>query len=303
MAQNYSARFRGGTWSRVFDVCNYIFMALLGLITVGPFIYLLLGSLTETDYYRSVGVTLNPAHWSLDTYAILLGSSSRIYRALQVSLFVTFVGTALSLVVTAALAYGLAQKGLPGRTFFRFMIFFTMLFSGGMVPFYLVVNAFMLTDTVWSLIIPFLVNAWYMFIMVKFFESLPQELSDAARIDGCSEFGTFVRIALPLSKPVLASIGLFYAVSYWNTWFWALLFIRDSRLQPLQLVLHGILSDLLLVLDPETAAEAAQQAAEMPPMEVLRMGAIVVTVLPIVLVYPFLQRYFVKGVMIGAIKG
>jgi putative aldouronate transport system permease protein len=139
---------------------------------------------------------------------------------------------------------------------------------------------------------------------MKFFQSLPADLEDAARIDGCSELAIFWRIILPLSKPVLATIGLFYAVAYWNEWFWATIFITKAELMPLQLVLRGILSQLLQVFDPQAQIDQAQQAAQvMPPVEVLRMAAIIVTILPIALVYPFLQKYFVKGVMIGAIKG
>jgi putative aldouronate transport system permease protein len=159
-------------------------------------------------------------------------------------------------------------------------------------------------DTLWSLIVPFLISPWFLLIMMKFFESLPRDLEDAGRIDGCSEIGIFWRIVLPLSKPVLATIGLFYAVDRWNEWFWASIFLTDTTLHPLQLVLRAILSTMLPITDPNAAADLAQQQMTAPPpLEVLRMASIVVAVLPIALVYPFLQRYFVKGVMIGAIKG
>jgi len=196
-----------------------------------------------------------------------------------------------------------AQKDLPGHNLLVFFVFFTMLFSGGMVPFYLIVQGLGLVDTIWAMIIPFMSDAWYMFIMVKFFESLPQDLFDSARIDGSSEFGIFWRIVIPLSKPVLATIGLFFAVYFWNQWFWPMVFIRDATMMPLQVVLRGVLSQLMPVLNPNAAAQQAQMLSKMPPMEVLRMATIMVTVLPIAVVYPFLQRYFVKGVMIGAIKG
>ncbi len=297
-------RIRESFGSRLFDVFNYAFLAFLGLITVGPFIYLVFGSLTESTYFRAIGVSISPQHWSLDSYALLLGSGSRIYQAIRITVFITAVGTALSLLVTAGLAYGLSKSEIPGHNALLFFVFFTMLFGGGMVPFYLVVNWLGLVNTVWSLIIPMMVNAWNMFIMMKFFQSLPPELEDAARIDGSSELGIFWRIVLPLSMPVLATIGLFYAVAYWNEWFWATIFITKQELMPLQLVLRGILSQLLQVLDPQAAIDQALQAQQVvPPVEVLRMAAIIVTILPITLVYPFLQRYFVKGVMIGAIKG
>jgi putative aldouronate transport system permease protein len=299
-----SIRIRASLGSRLFDLANYVFLALLGLVTVGPFLYLILGSLTEAGYYRSVGVSFTPAHWSLDSYEVLLGPGSRVYQALKVTGFITGVGTTLSLLTTAGLAYGLSKHQVPGRNLIVFLIFFTMMFGGGMVPFYLVVKGLGLINNPWALILPFLVNAWWTLIMMKFFEALPAELEDAARLDGCSEIGIFWRIVIPLSKPALATIGLFYAVNYWNEWFWATIFLTEPYLLPLQLVLRGILSQLLQVMDPQTAAEQAAMAnVNMPPVEVLRMAAIVVTVLPITLVYPFLQRYFVKGVMIGAIKG
>jgi putative aldouronate transport system permease protein len=298
------SRIRTSAASRAFDWANYAFLALLGLVTIGPFLYLIVGSLTETDYYRRVGVSFSPAHWTLDSYQLLLGPGSRVYQALKVTGFITVVGTTLSLLTTAGLAYGLSKKDVPGRTLLVFFVFFTVMFGGGMVPFYLVVKTLGLINNPWALILPFLVNAWYTLIMMKFFESLPAELEDAARLDGCSELGIFVRIVVPLSKPVFATIGLFYAVNYWNEWFWATIFLTEHYLLPLQLVLRGILSQMLMVMDPDAAVEQARTASTaMPPVEVLRMAAIVVTVLPITLVYPFLQKYFVKGVIVGAIKG
>jgi putative aldouronate transport system permease protein len=297
-------RIRQSPASRAFDVANYVFLFMLGVVTIGPFLYLIFGSLTETDYYRKVGVSFTPAHWTLDSYQLLLGPGSRVYQALKVTSFITLVGTFLSLLVTAGLAYGLSKKDVPGRNILVFFVFFTVMFGGGMVPFYLVVKTLGLINNPWALILPFLVNAWFTLIMMKFFESLPPELEDAAKLDGCSELGIFARIVVPLSKPVFATIGLFYAVNYWNEWFWATIFLTEHYLLPLQLVLRGILSQMLMVMDPDAAAEQARQMnTSLPPVEVLRMAAIIVTVLPITLVYPFLQKYFVKGVMVGSIKG
>jgi putative aldouronate transport system permease protein len=304
MSDRTHARIRTSLGSRIFDTFNYALLALLGLLTVGPFLYLVIGSLTDATTYRLSGVSLSPASWTFDSYRVLLGGASRVYQALRVTIFITVVGTILSLTTTAALAYGLSKKQVPGRNLLVFLVFFTILFNGGLVPFYLVVKWGGMIDTLWSLIVPFMISAWYLLIMMKFFEALPSELEDAGRIDGCSELGIFWRIVLPLSKPVLATIGLFYAVERWNEWFWATIFLTDDSLLPLQLVLRGVLSQMLHITDPNAAVDAAKMAvSEMPPVEVLRMAAIVVTVLPIALVYPFLQKYFVKGVMIGAIKG
>lgn len=293
-----------GIVSLTFDALNYVLLALLGIVTLGPFIYVVLASLTQTDYYRAVGVSLLPAHWTLNAYGILLGGDSRVYQSLKITVFETALGTFLSLMICAGLAYGLAKKDLPGRNILIFFVFFTLLFGGGFVPFFLVVQALGMVNTVWSLIVPAVVNVWYMFIMMKFFEALPRDLEDAARIDGSSEVGIFWRIILPLSKPVMAAIGLFFAVDYWNQWFWATVFLTNDQLFPLQLMLRGILDQTLEVTNPETLAEMARsQQNQLPPTEILQMAAIVVTILPIVLVYPFLQKYFVQGILIGSIKG
>ena len=296
-------KIRAGRGSQIFDVINIVLLAGLCVLTLGPFVYLIMGSLTNTQSYRTAGVTLNPANWTLDAYLVLLSGSSRILRSLGITLLVTLGGTALALLISASLAYVLSQKQLPGRRAMLLFVLFTMLFNGGLVPFYLVVQWLGMIDTVWSMFIPFLSDALYILIMVKFFELIPQDLIDSARIDGCSEVGIFARIVLPLSLPVLATIGLFFAVYYWNQWFWPSIFIRDTELLPLQNILRGILSQSMPVTNPNAAMSQARAAQNMPSVEVLRMAAIIVTVLPIAVVYPFLQRFFVKGVMLGAIKG
>jgi putative aldouronate transport system permease protein len=296
-------RIRESAASRIFDMANYLLLAGLGIVALLPFLYIVAGSLTTPLYYRLVGVSFDPVNWTLDSYRLLLGHGSRLLQSFKVTGFVTVVGTLLSLSATTALAYGISKKELPGHRFFVWFLFFQMLFGGGLIPFYLVVKSLGLINTVWAMILPGAVSAWYVFIIVRFFEALPSDLEDAARMDGCSELGILWHVILPLSKPVLATIGLFYAVGLWNQWFWATVFITDPNLKPLQLVLRDMLSQLIPIADTATAIEMSKAAQEMPPIEVLRMAAIVVTVLPIVVVYPFLQKYFVKGVMIGAIKG
>ncbi|NLE46425.1 MAG: carbohydrate ABC transporter permease [Chloroflexi bacterium] len=304
-AASLGPRGRSSWASRLFDTANHAALVLLGVVTIGPFLYILAGSLTEARWYQRAGVTFNPMHWSLASYRILLGSASIIYDAMRVTIFITLVGTFLSLLCSALMAYGLADRELPGRKVLVFLVFFTMMFGGGMVPFYLVVRGVGLINSPFALIIPMLVGAWYVFMMIKFFDSLPDGILDAARIDGCGEMGIFVRIALPLSKPILATIGLFYAVGYWNEWFWAQIFLSDRQLYPLQMVLYSILNQMMLVTDPSRAVEEMKQQMDtiMPAQVVLRMATIMITVTPIAAVYPFLQKHFVKGVMIGAIKG
>jgi putative aldouronate transport system permease protein len=296
-------RIRDSFGSRAFDSVNVVILVLVSLVTLGPFLYIILGSLTNSEYYRLNGVAISPANWSLDSYRVLLSAASRLVPAFKISLLTTVVGTFLGLAITSSLAFVVSRRELPGHNILVFLLFFTMIFNGGMVPFYLIVNGLGLTNSIWSIVVPFMSDAWFIFIMVKFFESLPQELFDSARIDGCNDIGLYFRIVLPLSKPVMTTIGLFFAVYFWNQWFWPMIFLQNSELHPLQLVLRAILASMMPVINPNAAVQQAQMLAKMPPVEVMRMAAIIVTILPIAMVYPFLQRYFVKGVMIGAIKG
>jgi putative aldouronate transport system permease protein len=303
LSKTRSNRIREGFWSRAFDFFIVFVLVIISILTLGPFLYIIFGSLTNSDYYRTTGVTLNPAHWSFASYQVLLSSASRLVPAFDITLLITVVGTLLGLAITSSLAFVVSRRELPGHNVLVFLLFFTMIFNGGMVPFYLIVNGLKLTNSIWSMVVPFMSDAWFIFIMVKFFESLPQDLFDSARIDGCSDIGLYFRIVLPLSKPVLTTIGLFFAVYFWNEWFWPMIFIQNSDLHPLQMVLRAILASMMPVINPNAAMQQAQMTAKMPPVEVMRMAAIIVTILPIAIVYPFLQRYFVKGVMIGAIKG
>jgi putative aldouronate transport system permease protein len=256
-----------------FDVVNYALLAVVGFLTGFPFLYALLGSLTGPLRYRLSGVSYNPSHWTLYWYRHLLSGSSPVYRGLQVSLFVTTVGTLLSVMTTSALAYGLSKRNVPGTRLLTFLIFLTMMFERGMVPFYLVVRWLRLTNTLWSLIVPLMINAFYLFVMIKSLESLPADVEDAARMDGCSEIGTFVRIVLPLCKPFMVTIGLFYAVDYWNEWFWPLIFLENTGLYPLQLVLRGLVG-------------GGRGAG---------MAAIVLSALPVIGLAVSLQRHFIRG--------
>ena len=196
-------------------------------------------------------------------------------QALQVSVAITVTATVLGLLVTAALAYGLSRPGVPGSRPLRLLVLYTMLFQGGMVPFYLVVRWLGLTNTFWSLVIPFLVNAWYLFILVRFFEGFPSEVADAAHLDGCNDLQVFACMVLPMSRPALAAVGLFYAADHWNQWFWAMVFLEDRRLHPLQLVLRGLIG---------------RSAGDHYPIE-----AMVLTALPILVLALVLQRHLQSG--------
>lgn len=296
-------RIRAGFGETVFNLANLLVLLTLTLAILGPFLYIVFGSLTKTSYFRVHGVSVSPANWSFNTYRLLLGSASKMIPAFNITLLITLIGTTAGLFITSALAFVVSRKELPGHNLLVTMIFFTMIFNGGMVPFYLVVNGLKMTNTIWSMVLPFISDAWFIFIMMKFFESIPADLFDAAKIDGCSEIELYFRIVAPLSKPVMATIGLFFAVYFWNQWFWPMVFIQNSEIFPLQLVLRAILSSMMPVLNPNAAVQQAKLLSEAPPPEVLRMAAIIVTILPIAIVYPFLQRYFVKGITLGSVKG
>ena len=238
-----------------------------------------------------------PKHPTLENYKYVLSGNS-IFRAYGVTVFRTVVGTLLNLVITVMTAYPLSKKFLPGRNVLMQIFFFTMIFSGGMIPTYLVVKTFKLSNTIWALIIPSLLNVYNMIIMRTFFEGISEELEDAARIDGCSEWKTLLKIVLPVSKPTLASIALFYAVWHWNSFFDVVLYITDRKLWPLQTLLREVVLTMSMA---ELNAQMADVAA--PPSSSVIAATVMVSTVPILAVYPFLQKYFVKGVMVGAVKG
>jgi len=288
-------------WDVLFNVSNGLFLLLVMLSMLLPFLMIVSTSFSsEVDIIKN-GYAVFPRVFSLDAYRYVFAKGSRMYSAYGVTLFVTTVGTVLSLFITSMLAYGLSKKRMPGHGFFTFLIFFTMLFNGGMIPWYLVCKAVGLQNNIWSMIVPSLINTFYMFIIRNYFQSLPQELEEAANIDGASQFYFFIRIVLPLSTPALATIGLFYAIEYWNSWYTALMFIRDINLYPLQMLIREILSRLSAMTSSITAG--MNSIGGQLPAESLKMAMVVVAAGPILLFYPFAQRYFVSGIMVGAVKG
>lgn len=216
-----------------------------------------------------------------------------VIRSLGISVGVTVVGTIINLFFTATMAYGLSRNDLYGKKVLLNMVLFTMVFNGGMIPTFLVVKALGMYDTYSALILPAAISAYNMLIVRNFFMELPQGLEEAASIDGCTDIGIFIKIALPLSLPCLATFGLFYAVGHWNNYFGALLYLGDSTKYPFQLVLRN----MVMITQADTPD------GEDLPQETLKMAVIVVGTVPILIVYPFLQKYFAAGVMVGAIKG
>ena len=284
---------------RIFIIVIYIILLLTGAITLFPFLDVVFNSLMSSkELVESAKVVIAiPKHPTLENYAYVLSGNS-IFRAYGVTIFRTLIGTLLNMIITVLTAYPLSKKFLPGRSMIMQIFFFTMIFSGGMIPTYLVVNSFKLTDTVWAMIIPGLLNVYNMIIMRTFFEGIPEELEEAARIDGCSEWKTLWKIILPVSKPALASISLFYAVWHWNSFFDVVLYITKRELWPLQTLLREVVLTMSMA---ELNANMADVAT--PPSSSVIAATVMVSTLPILIVYPFLQKYFVKGVMIGAVKG
>jgi len=287
--------------SKVFNIVNSIILIGIGIITLFPLYYVFVVSFTDAkEYAEKNGFILFPTEFSIAAYKYLFTTSSFI-KATGVSTFLATVGTALSLLVTAAISFGLSRKRLRGRSFIMLAIILTILFNPGIIPPYLVVREFGLINSVWSLIIPVLTSGWYVLLMKSFFDNIPVELEEASMIDGNSDLGTFFRIVLPLSIPSLAAFGLFYAVAYWNTFFSAVLYIQDYAKMPLQIVLRNMLVDSSMSTSGATAMEMLSEGQI--PTETIKMAAVVISTLPILCVYPFLQKHFAKGVMLGSVKG
>ena len=281
---------------KAFQALNVVLLVGFSLVCLLPFLHVIGSSFASPGELATRPFVLIPDEFTVDAYRYVL-STPTIFRAMGVSVFVTVVGTFLSLLVTALMAYALSKKYLRGRRIINFLVVFTILFSGGMIPTFIVVNSLGLLDSLWSLILPVTVNAFNLIIMRSFFQSIPDSLEEAARIDGCSDFGVFWRIVLPLSLASIATIGLFYAVAYWNTYMWAMLFINDSSKWPIQVLLRQI----VIVASGINADSSVVDVV--PPAQSVKMAVIAIATLPMLLVYPFIQRFFVKGALVGSVKG
>lgn len=287
------------SWSdRLIDRINIVLLGIIGLVMLLPFLYIFSVSFSSMKEYISSDLLLWPKEWVLDAYQYIFGSSSFI-RSLGVTVFVTVTGTAFNLLFTSAMAYGLTRR-LVGQSFILFLVLFTILFSAGMIPSYLIVKETGLLDSLWALIIPAAIAPFNLIVMRQFFLNIPEELNEAAFIDGANELQTFARLILPLSKPALATFCLFYAVGHWNNYFAGILYLNDPTKWPIQVVLRQI----VVLNDPVNSLGAVEMLMENPPPpETIQMAAILVATVPILIVYPFLQKHFAKGVMIGSIKG
>lgn len=282
---------------RIFSAVNFTLLAIIALVTVLPFVHVVAGSFTTSAELAANKFVLIPKVWSLEAYKFIF-STNTIFKALGVSIGVTLVGTLFSMFVTALMAYGLSRKDLDGRSVFNFLVVFTMLFHGGMIPTFLVVKELGLIDSYAALILPSAISAFNMIILKNFFQNIPEGLEESAKIDGCNDFGILFRIVLPLSLPAIATISLFYAVTYWNTYMSAILYLDDSAKWPIQVLLRQI-----VVLASGMDHSATLDGTVPPPDQTIKMAVIVVATLPILMVYPFLQKHFAKGAMLGSMKG
>lgn len=279
------------------NVVIYILLTLIAVIMVIPFIYVIAASFATEAEIQTRPIFFIPDSPTLDAYARIFDMNdmgTRVFHSLLISVCVTAIGTFINLFFTTTMAYGLSRTNLIGKKPLLNMVLFTMVFGGGMIPLFLVVKGLGMYDTYAALILPGAISAYNMIIVRNFFMELPRELEEAASIDGCSDICIFIKIALPLSLPCLATFGLFYAVGHWNNYFGALLYLEDSTKFPFQLVLRNIVMQ---------TAETQTDPNALIPEDTLKMAVIVIGTVPILIVYPFLQKHFAAGVMVGAVKG
>jgi putative aldouronate transport system permease protein len=276
----------------------HLVLILIGLACLIPMLLVISVSFSEEKALAVEGYQLLPVDFTTFAYEYILTNPQQILRAYGVTIFVTTVGTVIGLIVCSLMAYPLARKDFKLRGLLSFYVFFTLLFSGGLVPFYILVTQYLgWKDNVLALIVPYLATAWYVLILRTSFSQLPTELLEAARIDGAGEWRIFFQIVLPLSKPVLATIGLFFILRYWNDWFMALLFVNDPQLYPLQYLLQVLMRNInFLTSNPQTMGEPIPTSSARMAMAVLAFG-------PALFAFLLLQQYFIRGITIGSLKG
>ena len=282
------------------SIVFYGFITLFSIICLIPFILVVASSFTSEDAILRYGYNLWPREFSLEAYKLMFSTPKMLY-AYGVTIFVTVVGTALSMLVSSACAYSLSVKSFYYRNIITFFIYFTMLFSGGLVPTYLwLVKYLKLTDSLWVLILPSLVNPWNVLLLRNFFAGIPESLAESAKIDGANDLVILFKITLPISLPGLATVGLFYALAYWNEWYKAMLYLRTEWKYPLQYIIMQITRNIRFA---EELASMGGTVTENPPAYSSQMATAVITIGPIIFLYPFLQKYFVTGLTVGSVKG
>jgi putative aldouronate transport system permease protein len=283
---------------KIFDIINSLLLVLLAICSLLPFLYIVLNSFMSSEEFARRGVVFFPREFSLDAYAYIF-STDTIVRSLLNTVFITIAGTLVNLIFTSLMAYPLSRRDLLGRRPIMLMIIFSMLFSGGMIPTFLIVKSLGLMNSLWSLLLPGAISAFNLIILKNFFQQMPDGIEESAKIDGCNDLGILMRIVLPLSLPAIATFSLFYAVGHWNSFFSAILYINDSTKWPIQVLLRQV-----VIMSEGGIGDSSQvsEAFTIPPQSI-KMAVITVSSLPILLVYPFLQKHFAKGVLLGSVKG
>lgn len=278
------------------DIINGISLFLAGLVCIAPFIYVLSVSFTSPSVYVPYKFYLVPDKFSLDSYKFLMNADSFV-SALKNSIFITIVGTLLALMLTFSFAYGISKQDLPGKKFFNLFVIITLLFSAGIIPNYMLIKKLGLVNNHWAIILTMMTSAWDIIIVRSFILNLPKELEEAAMVDGFNDIQIFFKIIIPLSLPCLASFLLIFAVQYWNVYFNSMLYISDQKKWTLQVLVKS------LIVDASSDAAGSAGDDKKLPQETIRYAAVMLSIFPILVVYPFLQKYFVSGMTVGAVKG
>lgn len=302
LAFEAKSKIKQSTGDKILNGFFYVFIAIFSILCLIPFILVISASFTDETSLNKVGYTLWPSQFSLDAYKLVL-TAGDIPQAYLVTIFITVAGTLISMCLTCSVAYAMSVKNFKSRGRLALFIYFTMLFNGGLVPSYLLIKKVLgIDNSILVLILPSICNAWNILLMRNFFNGLPDSLAESAKIDGANDLTILVKIILPISKPGIATIGLFYALSYWNEWYKCLLYIDSSHseLYTLQYLIQRILRQVNYAAN--LPAEAASLAGSLPTYS-FRMATIVVAIGPIVMLYPFLQKYFVQGLTVGSVKG
>ncbi len=284
---------------KAFDLLNSAVLILLAAVTLSPFLYILAASLSGKQALINMEVIFWPVDFQLDNYKMVV-NNDQFWQSYKITAFVIVVSTCLQIFMTVITAYPLSKRYLPGRKYFMFMVIISMVFVAPMIPAYLVVKQLHLINTVWAMIIPGAMSSFNMILCMTYFKSIPEELFEAARVDGMPEFKVLWKIAVPVSMPMIVTIILFYAVGTWNSYYAAVIYITNPKLRPLQAYLYYIVAQFSGSSGMETTTQT-ELSTQLTP-EGLKMATILISTLPIIMIYPFIQKYFIKGVMIGSLK-
>lgn len=284
---------------KLFNVFNILLLAGLSLVTLYPVLHVVFASFSDpVEYMKHTGIMTGPVGFSLEAYKRVL-EKPEIYTGYFNTIYYVVVGTIINMALTVSFGYVLSRKNLYFNKFIMIMVLFSMYFGGGLIPTYLVVRSLGIMDTRWAVILPTAISTFNLIIMRTAFQGVPISLEEAAKVDGMKPLGILVKIMIPLTSPTIAVLVLYYAVHHWNTWFQAAIYLRDAKLYPLQLYLR----EILILNDQEDMLIASQTAEQMALSSIIKYATIIIATVPILVLYPFLQKYFTKGIMVGAVKG